>query len=1591
MKSHLDRAELISRLLAEIASGGASNADGEQLQTFARAVVRRVDDAYLFRHRLHTLGAQLVDSFRWVVDSVGVRGVKTRAFHPTDEARGYGLEGFVIETVMPDQPFIYDTLKVFMEQARIRVLNSLHIIIPATVTEDGVVRSFNPPAETGEHFSYTRWYVDWPDASDAKVIAAEIHDRLVLAQQMVQDFHRMNLDVKSLANEFDYLSTLGAEAEPCTEIAEFLRWLISENFVFMGVSNYTSDQSGAYRVVQSKGLGSVRGVAEPSGTDTAETLAFLSTSVGLQRPLGRVRKSVADSVLHRRGKVDEIIVRTFDQAGKSNGGIVLHGMFTFKGLGEPGAEIPILRRKLATILSEEETVLSSYEHKSLVHAFNALPVEFLFEADQPLIRDLVRMTASAEYNHQIKTHIATQPGARSAYVFVVLPKENYSDELRALLQSTLQAELKASYADHRLHLGKYGAVALHFYLTGDMPFDVSKLDAVQAKLIEIGTPWVLRLRDTLIETHGEAHGTELLAIYAEAFSEGYIEATSVEEAVSDIAHLERVIETGRVGFDIMPSRTGDNDALLRIYDNRGLLLTDILPVVDNFGVVVVEQYAFDITPEHAAGTLSVNTLRIRRGEPDLYDQREQLVAALAAVFERKMRSDRINRILLPAGIGWKDVDLFRAYFNYGRQLRSQLTIEIVQKVLINHATFTHDLTALFHARFDPSRTDATRAKETARHTLKLNAYLKGVTGFEEDRILRLFFNLLTATVRTSFYKRLPMHRLSLKIDCAQVSEMPEPRPMFEIYVHHAEVEGVHLRGGRVARGGLRWSDRPDDYRSEVLGLMATQMLKNTLIVPVGAKGGFVLKTPAEDYAEARVQADTLYKVFIRGLLDLTDNIVDGNIVPPTDVVRYDEPDPYLVVAADKGTAHLSDTANALSAEYRFWLQDAFASGGSIGYDHKEKGITAKGAWVCVRRHFLEMGIDPERDVITAAGIGDMSGDVFGNGLLSSQTIQLIAAFDHRHIFLDPTPDPAASFAERKRLFEVGRSSWKDYDASIISEGGGVFARDAKAIPLSAALRTRFGVEETEVSGNALMQLILEADVDLLWNGGIGTYVKASTETHADVGDPSNDRVRVDANALHCRVIGEGGNLGMTMRARVEFAALGGRVNLDAIDNSGGVDLSDHEVNLKTLLGPEVTAGRLLPNDRDRLLIAVGDGICDDVLANNDSQCRALSLDEMRSKRDIWAMVHAMLFLRSELGFSRRFQRLPRGVTLIESRLTRDEGFFRPELAKLLSFSKMFAHKGLEQQPIGSKDELRPFLLDYFPAPVIADHADAVDSHILFNEIAATVQVNRVVDMAGVTFFPTLQIATERATSDICAAYLVTDDLLQTSALRDAIGAANDLPLEVQYQALIEVEDHLVRASRALLWTHPETVSLATSKTLVAMKPVLKLMANGGFESTLPDTLRRDIRHSSHDWTTLGASPALAAELAMLAWRDQAFFIAQVSLQAGIGAAEAATHYYGAGFATRVLDLCRVIDRQSFPDRWDNVAVPTIVRALFAGVVRLAVLAAERGTTPDALLGDVGLEEIPGQIDELTRERIPVSAMLVLSERIKYRLDRATSA
>ncbi|GMV39160.1 MAG: NAD-glutamate dehydrogenase [Myxococcales bacterium] len=1570
-------------------SGEPSLLDPAVLTTFARTFLRRVDDRYLLGHPLAHLVAQLRDSLRFLSKRVSPT-IRVRVFNPTEADNGYDLDKTVVETSMKDQPFIFDTILLLFQNLEVRVLKSVNVIIPVRRDGDGRTEAIGAGVEGAVNESYCRILIERVDSAEVReVYRQELHSRLRMSQMVVRDFYRMLKATKDVANDYEFLPRVHPDrARYFQEGREFLHWLAAENFVFMGLSHYAVGEGADIRVVPSEGLGLMAGNTQPSGVLTAETRAFLRLDRPAEPPFIEVRKALEESLVHRPGLIDEVLIRTFDDDGNPNGGVSIHGLFTFKAISAHGATIPMLTSKLQQVLKDEEVLPESYLWKATTNAFNSLPVEYLFNGSIGDIRKLIQRTLQSEREHRITTHISISARKHSAYLFIVLPTEIYDDELRSRLQDLVVGRLGATYADHRVSVGRYKAVVLHFYLTGGEGFHAVDEHLLEQEIVALCSPWTDRLRHVLEARFGVERAESLYTRWAASFPDSYQETTTAEEALVDIEHLEQLGDR-QVAFRVL--RAPEPGAiLLRIYERENIYLTDILPILDHFGLRVVNQVATTLRlgdgERRVLDTFRIDTTSVA---VDLGKDYERFIDGLYAVFERRMASDRLNGLLVQTAVSWKEVDLIRAYLNYSRLLASPYAHETVQGVLIDNPQVFQTLVELFRARFDPDLPDVARGARVAEVKEHLFDQLRVIKSYVDDRVLRSFFNLIEATLRTNFYRdgRLA-HYISLKLDCPRVELMPDPRPRWEIYVHHADMEGIHLRGGKVARGGLRWSDRLDDYRAEILGLMMTQQVKNTLIVPVGAKGGFIVRAQAATIEERRQAADSMYKWLIRGLLDVTDNRVNGGVVPPPRVVRYDDDDPYLVVAADKGTAHLSDTANGLAVdEYGFWLGDAFASGGSAGYDHKKMAITALGAWECVKRHFRELGLHPERDVITVAGIGDMSGDVFGNGLILSKSVKLLAAFNHAHVFIDPSPDPAASWAERKRLFELPRSRWSDYDAALLSHGGGIYDRTAKAIELSPEAQAMLDVGRSTLSADEVVNAILKMKVDLLWNGGIGTYVKASTEDHRDAHDKANDRVRIDATELRARIIGEGGNLGFTQKGRIEAGLLGVRLNTDAVDNAGGVNLSDHEVNLKVLLTPMVRAGRMSLEERDALLVEVAGQCAEDVIRDNYHQSLRLSLDERRSKRDLFMFGRALHRLKHAGICTPRNENLPIIKTL-RARAAAGQGMTRPELATAGAFIKMWVYRELLNAPRRDQESAALFLERYFPKTVWRRFGKDILEHMLAHEIVCTVQTNLTVDFGGTSLYTVCMNETDRPIPDIARAYVLANDILGAWEIKDEILRLDwAVPAEAQYEALTLLEDALRDAT---LWLLHELSPDALFEVHTDRVAALRLGVDA-LQSCTPACLSEGERATLKEGTERLAKAGLPAPLVERLKRaflgGFALPILSVAEATDVAPAQAAEVFFALGDALKLIDLSRRLDLHVTDDRWEALAMRRMRRMFQMWHVELARKTVNHLEHPSSAAAAV---EVPGSalaslatdLADAARDGFRLSALVVLSERFR---------
>ncbi|MGD9527334.1 MAG: NAD-glutamate dehydrogenase, partial [Pseudonocardia sp.] len=1165
-------------------------------------------------------------------------------FSPTFDEDGFACPHSVVQVVTEDMPYVPDSLKTELARHGLGVHIALHPVFEVMRDADGrllaLLGGIEPEAGGADGRSAQAPSVEAgaEGAEGAEIVRESFHhieidrqaDPAVL-DQLRLDLIRVLGDVRAACEDqpamreraVSIAEGLGAEApivDPAdrAEAAEFLRWLADDHFTFLGYREYelvTDPDEEVLRAVAGSGLGILR---DAGRTVVAHPLSKLPPDVRgkmLEPVLLNITKANSRATVQRGIHLDYVGVKRFDESGRAVGERRFLGLYPRSVAKAALDEIPIVRQKIRAVLDRTADPRQSHEAQVLVDILDNYPRDEILQSSvDELYGDAVAIL-ELQHRQRLRLRVRRDGFGRFFSCFVDLPLGRLNEAARLRIRDTLMTAFHGVHAEESTLVTDSAVARLHFVIYVE-PGTVPDRDAsvIEARLASALRTWTDDLAEALVEQLGEEEGVLLFSRYSNAMPPGYQDDHTARTAVSDIRRLEALLagdpRDGLAMYLYRPLDTVDPAPRLKLYwYGEPLMLSDVVPLLENMGTRVVDERPYEIRPA-GAQPVWIYDLGLRRedlGGLDVADVRERFQETLAAVWRGEIENDRFNRLVLRAGLRGRDVTVLRAYVKYLRQVGTTFSRDFMVATLVGNPVISARLAQLFAIRFDPDvDRNEDRGLATKQAVAEIERRIDLVESLNEDRVLRSLLNLVTATLRTNYFQE-GVASIALKLDPRSILDLPRPRPMFEIFVYSPRVEGVHLRGGPVARGGLRWSDRPEDFRTEILGLVKAQTVKNAVIVPVGAKGGFVVKNPPSGRDALQAEVAACYRTFVRGLLDITDNLVDGHVVPPPRVVRHDGDDPYLVVAADKGTATFSDIANSISAEYGFWLGDAFASGGSQGYDHKAMGITARGAWVSVRRHFRALGIDVQNDDFTVAGIGDMSGDVFGNGMLLSRHIRLVAAFDHRHIFLDPDPDPERSYDERARLFGIPRSSWADYDPALISPGGGVFARTAKAVPLADELRRALDIDAEALSPDELIRAILKAPVDLVWNGGVGTYVKASTELNTEVGDKNNDAVRVDAADLRCRVVGEGGNLGFTQRGRIEYAQRGGQINTDAIDNSAGVDCSDHEVNIKILLDRVVRDGDLTGKQRDELLAAMTDDVAARVLADNEGQTRALHL------------------------------------------------------------------------------------------------------------------------------------------------------------------------------------------------------------------------------------------------------------------------------------------------------------------------------------------------------------------------------------------------
>lgn len=1473
------------------------------------------------------------------------------SLHPSNVRSG----GLTIQVVNDNMPFLFDSVMSELQKTGVDIALVLHPVLSVTRDKNGKLESLKAhhkktPQSRANRESLIHIEID--DLADSGAVdALEKNLHLVLkdVRMAVQDWKAMLLRLEETILNYKTNPPPLPENE-IDEAVAFLQWLVDQNFTFLGMRDYAfsgGPKRGTLKRVKSGGLGILRDPevrvlrrGREMVTMTPEIREFFMTPEPLI-----ITKANVKSRVHRPAYMDYVGVKTFDDKGRLSGELRIVGLFTSTAYTRSVKQIPMLRRKVEMLLENSEFDKDSHAGKALLNVAESYPRDELFQIDLKTLSEFADKIRQLDERPRLRVLSRLDKFDRFVSVLVFVPRDRYNSTVRTRIGEYLKQVYKGRLSAYYPAFPEGNMARVHFIIgrsEGETPkLDQSELEAEVAKIIRT---WDDDLRAAL--------GSSTAGIYEGAFPAAYQHAFSGAQAVEDIARLDAMGEAEDISISFSREAGMAEDRVsLKVYaSGQALPLSNRVPLLENMGFAALNERTYQITPaERPIVYLYDMTLQANSGACSLEALGGKLTECFLAVWQNRAENDGYNALILNGGIGWRDIAMLRMISRYLRQTGIPFSQDYMWSTLNRYSGIAAELVALFHARFDPAKADSAVEETLLERFLTA---LDDVVSLDDDRILRRFANVIKSGVRTNFYQHdkdgSPKPVISLKIESRNVEDLPEPRPFREIFVYSPQVEGVHLRFGKVARGGLRWSDRPQDFRTEVLGLVKAQQVKNAVIVPVGSKGGFYPKQLPDPLSgrEAWFEAGRdAYKTFISSLLAITDNLDGDKVVPPKQVLRLEEDDPYLVVAADKGTATFSDTANAISEAHDFWLGDAFASGGSAGYDHKKMGITARGGWEAVKRHFRELNRDIQTEPFTACGVGDMSGDVFGNGMLLSKATKLLAAFDHRDIFIDPDPDPETSWEERKRLFDMGRSSWQDYDQKLISKGGGVFPRSAKSIVLSAEMKELLDISADRTAPNEIIIAILKLDADLLWFGGIGTYIRASTETDADVGDKANDAIRISAPQVRAKAIGEGANLGVTQCARIEYDKLGGRVNTDAIDNSAGVNSSDMEVNIKIALGAAIRGGRLDLKKRNRLLASMTDEVAELVLRNNYLQTLSLSLTEREGMEDFGFQARLMDQLEERGLLDRTVELLPDDAAMKE-RQSSHEALTRPEIAVLLAYAKIVLYDDLLASDVPDDPYLAKELFRYFPEKMSKTYVDEISSHRLRREIIATMLANSLINRGGATVLTRVTDQTGAAPVEITRAFAIVRDSFGLTELNTDIDALDTL-IDGQLQLELYGKVRALLIGRIIWFLKNADLSSGIASVVERFGGGISTM-RGALTPHLPDYLKERVAETRARYLEGGVPEPLAERIAALPLEAMLPDIVLVAQNCGRSLQHVAQAYLDVAGIFKLGRLDALAQNIPTTDYFDGLAVQR---------ARQVVGEAHRAITSDVLSAGA-----PGQVD-----------------------------
>lgn len=1530
----------------------------------------------------------------------------------TQEDCDTGMRSTFIDIVSDDLAFLVDSVAAEINKNAFLIDLLLHPILYVKYDDKGNLQD-TAVKQKKDYLRQSHIHVqikDIPPEDALKELEQGLFETLHDVQISNSDWREMLATLKTTREELANAKT----RRPANEIqqyCEFLDYLYDNNFTLLGYREYSfSEKDGEIksRTVRNSGLGLLRNDVKPAYINDHEE--------GLPRNLQEMRKSLPPlsisktnrlATVHRRVPMDAIAVKTYDEHGKVKGEKLFLGLFTSVTYSRSVSDVPYLREKVEEVLKMSGYMQGSHDRKALRHILEKYPRDELFQISPKSLLDVTTSILRLQERQRIALFMRKDPFRRYVSCLVYIPRDRFGTALRQKMCAILEDELNGVCENFYTSLDDSVFARVMFTINirqdDDPKLDVEKIEQM---LQEAGQTWQELLSQALSESFDDqSYVTKLSQKYGVAFPLSYTTRYRAKQAIFDIVKTEEVYNSGELHLDLYrPEDVDLRQVRVKVYNpEKPLNLSDVMPILENLGLRAISELPFEVVATNADYSVWIHDFLLETPAIadviSIRDVKENFERGFSKIWDGGMENDGLNRLILSANMNWHEISILRTYVRYLKQIRYPFSRAYVEKALTENPKISRLIVDLFKSFHDPANGDDAESM-AAGCAIGIDHELEAVDSLDQDRILRMFTRLVECTLRTNYYQRTAdgtaKSYLSIKIDSRKVPDLPQPAPYREIFVYSPQVEAIHLRGDEIARGGLRWSDRREDFRTEVLGLMKAQMVKNAVIVPMGSKGGFVVKKPTSSREEFMEVGIECYKTFIRGLLDITDNLKGKKVIPPKDVVRRDGDDPYLVVAADKGTASFSDIANGVSREYGFWMDDAFASGGSAGYDHKKMGITARGAWESVKLHFRQLNHNTQEEAFDVIGVGDMGGDVFGNGMLLSEHIRLVGAFNHLHIFCDPEPDEKTSWKERKRLFDDVKG-WDSYNTKLLSAGGRIYNRDEKILELTPEIQKRFDIEQDKVTPNELIRVILKARTDLLWFGGIGTYIKSSKEEHADAGDKANDAIRIDAPELRTKVIGEGANLAVTQLGRIEFAENGGHLNTDFVDNSGGVNSSDLEVNIKILMTDVMTNGqhKMDMAARNKLLEKMTEDVADLVLRNNYQQAQAISLAELQAKDNIKLQADFIKDLEKEQGLNRVLEGLP-DEEKIEQLMRNGKGLTRVELAVLVSYAKITFTKDLLKSDIPDDPDMEDWIINYFPDDLRVKYATEIKRHKLAREIVATSMANSLVNRMGPTFLKSKMSKTGATAAQIAKAYIIVRDAFNLRTMWDQIEALdNKVPAEVQLKAMREI---------AYLSEHAVSWFLSRFGTDLDIGREINdyggaiAELNKNLDSLLTDDLKQSVEARLNAGQADGLPKELAHQIALLPILSSACDIVRISLDDKADLKATARTYFEVGAHFHMDWLRQQAQHLPTDDHWQTEATNGLINQLYGCQAsltgRILQDTKKKKTAKAENLTDEWLEQHKDQLEQLSAlfkslrrvGTIELSMLVIAEQRLRNLAD-----